>query len=122
MNSVAEKRDIPQAPGLPRGRSWLVLILLLASFAGLTGRAMWLQGKNSDFLQAKGEARYARAMDIPPSRGVIVDRNNQLLAISTPVESVAASPADVAITNNQLRNLAKLLQLQEREIAKKVQP
>ncbi|MEQ1730909.1 MAG: GGDEF domain-containing protein, partial [Vicinamibacterales bacterium] len=32
------------------------------------------------FLQAKGEARYARSMDISPSRGVIVDRNNQLLA------------------------------------------
>lgn len=120
MNSVAEKRDIPQAPGLPRGRSWLVLILLLASFAGLTGRAMWLQGKNSDFLQAKGEARYARSMDIPPSRGVIVDRNNQLLAISTPVESVAASPSDVEISAEQEQKLAKLLQTSTADVKRKI--
>lgn len=111
---------LPPAPYLPGWRSLMVLSLLLLSFTGLVARAVYLQGLNNGFYQAKGEARYARTMEIPPTRGVIVDRNNDLLAISTPVESVAASPADVAITDSQARKLAKLLQTTPTELQRKL--
>ena len=48
---------------------------------------------------------------------MIVDRNNEPLAISTPVESVAASPADVDITPEQVRRLARLLEVESRRAA-----
>jgi cell division protein FtsI (penicillin-binding protein 3) len=107
------------APHLPGWRSRTLLTLLLACFGVLVSRAVYLQGLNNDFYQAKGEARYARSMEIPPTRGVIVDRHNDLLAMSTPVESVAASPADLAITNDQARKLAKLLQTTVPELQRK---
>ena len=93
---------------LPAWRSRLLLLLLLAWFVALAARALYLQGLNHDFLQQKGESRYSRVIDLNPTRGKIVDRNNQLLAISTPVESVAASPADVDITQEQVRRLNAL--------------
>jgi cell division protein FtsI (penicillin-binding protein 3) len=94
--------------------------MLIACFGVLTGRAVYLQGLNNDFLQAKGESRYSRSMEITATRGLIVDRNQDLLAISTPVESVAASPADIEISADQERKLAKLLQTEVREIKRKL--
>ena len=105
---------------LPAWRSRLLLLLLLAWFVALAARALYLQGLNHDFLQQKGESRYSRVIELNPTRGKIVDRNNQLLAISTPVESVAASPADVDITQEQVRRLARLLEVETGELRRKL--
>lgn len=111
-------REVPRLPGW---RSWLTLSLLLMTFALLLARAAYLQGLNNDFLRAKGESRFARSMELSATRGVIVDRNNDLLAISTPVESVAASPAAIAITADQTARLARLLQVSPAEIQRKLE-
>jgi cell division protein FtsI (penicillin-binding protein 3) len=105
---------------LPAWRARLMLVLLLAWFATLGGRAFYLQGLNKDFLQEKGESRYTRVIDISATRGRIVDRNNEPLAISTPVESVAASPADVTISPEQAKRLARLLEIDTGELRKKL--
>jgi cell division protein FtsI (penicillin-binding protein 3) len=70
-----------------------MLICIALAFITLIGRALWLQVLNNDFLQRKGESRYMRDLKISASRGMIVDRNNEPLAISTPVESVKAGQA-----------------------------
>ncbi|MBX3662697.1 MAG: penicillin-binding protein 2 [Burkholderiales bacterium] len=105
-----------QSPSLPRWRANLLLLVLVAWFIGLAGRALWLQALNNDFLQRKGESRYSRVVEIGASRGMIVDRNNEPLAISTPVESVAASPADVEADPAALRRLAQLLGIGNEEL------
>ncbi len=105
---------------LPAWRSRLMLALLLAWFAALTGRALYLQGLNQDFLQQRGEARYSRVIELSATRGKIVDRNNEPLAISTPVESVAASPADVEASVDQLARLARLLEMDAADLKKKL--
>ena len=110
-----------EAPQLPKWRSAVLLAALFACFAVLTGRAVYLQGLNNDFLQAKGESRYSRSIEISATRGMIVDRNNEPLAISTPVESVAASPADIDITPEQSRKLAKLLQTDVADLQRKLE-
>lgn len=120
MNAPLRQSPRREVPRLPGWRSWVLLGCLMACFSVLVARAVYLQGLNNDFLQAKGESRYARSIEIPATRGVIVDRNNDLLAISTPVESVAASPADIEITDEQMRKLARLLQIQERELKRKL--
>src|SRR6186713_3197590 len=94
---------------LPGWRSRTLLVLLLAGFLVLTGRAVYLQGLNNDFLQKKGNARYGRVIELSATRGMITDRNREPLAISTPVESVWASPADVKISPEQTAKLARLL-------------
>jgi cell division protein FtsI (penicillin-binding protein 3) len=105
---------------LPSWRSRLLLLLLLAWLAVLALRALYLQGLDNDFLQQKGESRYARVIELAATRGPIVDRNNEPLALSTPVESVAASPVDLEITQEQLKRLARLLGADVADLRKKL--
>lgn len=105
---------------LPPWRTRFVFILMGIAFAGLAGRAFWLQGMNREFLQAKGEARYSRLLEMPAHRGMITDRNGELLAISTPMESVWASPADVSITRAQRARLAELLDMEAAELERRL--
>jgi cell division protein FtsI (penicillin-binding protein 3) len=105
---------------LPAWRARVLLIGLLVWFIGLMGRAVYLQGLNNDFLRQKGESRYSRVIDLPATRGMIVDRNNEPLAISTPVESVAASPGDVTLTSDQAARLARLLETDVSELRHKL--
>jgi cell division protein FtsI (penicillin-binding protein 3) len=105
---------------LPTWRSRLLLVALLAWFLALAGRALYLQGLHNDFLRQKGESRHSRVIEISATRGKIVDRNNEPLAISTPVESVAASPADVEIAAEQLARIARMLETDAGELSRKL--
>jgi cell division protein FtsI (penicillin-binding protein 3) len=117
--SPAARRQAPPLR-LPAWRSRLLQALLVACFAALAGRSFYLQGLQNDFLQQKGESRYTRVVEISATRGRIVDRNDEPLAVSTPVESVAASPADVDATPGQLAHLARLLGLKHSELKRRL--
>jgi cell division protein FtsI (penicillin-binding protein 3) len=94
---------------LPGWRATALFALLLAGMAGLFGRGVYLQGIHDDFLQEKGKARYSRVIEVSAHRGNISDRNGEPLAVSTPVESVWASPQDVEANARQVRKLAQIL-------------
>src|SRR5881396_4149085 len=104
---------------LPTWRSRLLLYVFIACFAVLLGRAVYLQGLNNDFLQAKGESRYSRVIEIPANRGRILDRNGEALAISTPVKSIWAIPGEVHPSERQLARLGTSLEMSPREIDKR---
>jgi cell division protein FtsI (penicillin-binding protein 3) len=105
---------------LPPWRSRLLLVAFVAAFGCLLGRAAYLQAMRNDFLQAKGESRYSRVLEIPANRGGINDRNGEPIAISTPVKSIWAAPEAVRMDRRQLARLAALLELQPREIEKRL--
>jgi len=105
---------------LPAWRRRLLLIGLLLGFAGLFARGIYLQSLHKEFLQQKGDARYSRTLELQAHRGKITDRNGELLAISSPVESVWASPPDVKITPEQKVKLAQLLGIKNKEVDKKL--
>ncbi|MDB5762686.1 MAG: cell division protein [Herminiimonas sp.] len=106
---------------LPAWRSRIVLFVLFAAFLTLAGRALWLQGISTDFLQKQGESRYARTLELPATRGKITDRNGQVLASSVPVKAVWAIPDDVLeAPKEKLRDLAGLLDMSERDLRKKL--
>ena len=94
---------------LPGWRATALFALLLAGLAGLFGRGVYLQGIQDDFLQEKGNARYSRVIEVNAHRGNISDRNGEPLAVSTPVESVWASPQDVEADTRQVKKLAQIL-------------
>ena len=116
MNAAAPAMGLT----MPGWRARALLVLLLLGFGVLIARAIYLQGLNSDFLQKKGDARYGRVIDLPATRGMITDRNREPLAISTPVESVWASPADVEIASAQMKRLSQLLEVDAGEIQKRL--
>jgi cell division protein FtsI (penicillin-binding protein 3) len=105
---------------LPVWRARLMLGVLLAAFAVLGARSVYLQSMRTDFLQGKGEARYSRVLEISATRGRILDRNGEALAVSTPVKSVWAIPADVEMSANQRVKLASLLAVDVLDLDKKL--
>ena len=106
---------------LPDWRSRVVLFVLFAAFAALGARALWLQGMSTTFLQKQGKSRYERTLELPATRGKIMDRNGQVLASSLPVKAVWAIPEDVlASPPEKLAELARLLEMPEAELRKKL--
>ena len=119
---AAHTRRVPQPVVLlPAWRRRMLLVLLLVGFLALLGRGVYLQGLHTDFLQQKGDARYGRTLVLSAHRGMVTDRNGDPLAISTPVESVWASPPDVTIDADQLKKLAQLLRVKSPELRKKLE-
>ena len=105
---------------LPVWRARFLLFAFLAGFAVLIARAFVLQALETGFLQEKGDARYSRLLEVPATRGRVLDRNGDALAISTPVKSVWAIPEDVKASPGQLQQLAALLQVNARELEQKL--
>lgn len=104
---------------LPVWRRRLLLAAILAGFVALTGRAVYLQGSKREFLQQEGDARYSRNIKLAAHRGMILDRNGEPLAMSSPVETIWASPPDVKINEAQLKQLARLLGLDSKALQAK---
>ena len=105
---------------LPVWRARLLLLLVFFGFVVLAARAFYLQGLHKDFLQQKGETRYARVIEISAHRGMVTDRNGEPLALSTPVESVWAAPADADLSTEQRAKLTRLLGMEAGELKKKL--
>ncbi len=120
MKSVRFHASPVLAIKLPAWRSRAVVFLLFLAFLALIARAVYLQGFTTDFLQTQGEMRYARTLEMPATRGKIVDRNGVILASSVPAAAVWANPKEVKASPKQLIDLAKLLDLPSAELKKKL--
>lgn len=105
---------------LPGWRSSFVLALILVGMATLIGRAFWLQAVRTDFLQGKGDSRYRRDIEISASRGRIVDRHGDVLAVSTPMKSIWAIPSAIEVDPAIKNQLATLLGLKRKELDRKL--
>ena len=105
---------------MPAWRSRAVLFVLFLAFLALMARALYLQGFSTDFLQTQGGLRYARTLEMPATRGKIVDRNGVVLASSVPASAVWAIPDEIDASSDQLAQLAKLLGLPLGELKKKL--
>lgn len=91
-------------------RFWLLWALVGLAFLLLIGRALWIQVIRSDFLQQKANANISMVENIPAMRGVISDRNQVPLAISTPVMTVVMDPKDYLDTQAAIANAQQELQ------------
>lgn len=114
------KKKAPLHAVLPAWRRWLLLGLIVFSFAGLLGRGLYLQTVQADFLQERSAARIERDIELQAYRGRIFDRNNVLLAGTTPVETVSVNPQKVVITDAQLRQLSALLNIDKKRLSRRI--
>ncbi len=95
----------------------LVAVSVIAIGLGLLlVRALQLQVFESKFLQDQGDARFMRNETVAANRGIIRDRNNNILAISTPVDSVWAEPMILSSSNSRIGELAELINVPEEKI------
>ena len=104
----------------PVWRSKLIVGGIALAFLGLACRAAYVQVFGNAFFQRQGEVRFARTLELPASRGRILDRNGLILASSVPAPSIWAIPEDVEASAEQLAALATLLEMPLAELNKKL--
>jgi len=104
----------------PKGlvlRKYLLLGIMLLGMAVLVVRAIYLQGIDTKFLQAQGDKRQVGDVVISAYRGKILDRNNEPLAISTPITSIWANPQHFKDGEEEkIRQVAKMLKVSNKKI------
>jgi len=100
----------------PPWRSKFLVALVGLSFCGLLGRALFVQVIDKKFFQRQGEIRYARTLELPASRGRILDRNGLILASSVPAPSLWVDPKDFEADTAQRKQLSKLLGMTPKEL------
>ncbi|MEQ8660793.1 MAG: penicillin-binding transpeptidase domain-containing protein, partial [Gammaproteobacteria bacterium] len=94
----------------------------LAAAGALVGRAVELQLHESDFLQGHGDARYLRTHEIHADRGMVLDRNGEPLAISTPTHSAWIMPAEFLTERARWGELASTLNISIEQLETLVLP
>jgi cell division protein FtsI (penicillin-binding protein 3) len=104
----------------PVWRSKFIVAAIALAFAGLAGRAVYVQVLGNEFFQRQGEVRFARTLELPANRGRILDRNGLILASSVPAPSIWAIPEDIVASKPQLVELARLLEMPIAELNKKL--
>lgn len=88
QQSITQKNSI----AVDMWRFYVMWGFVLLCFLVLVGRAFYVQVINKDFLQNKANAKILRTEKLKAMRGVIQDRNNIPLAISTPIMKVVIDP------------------------------
>ncbi|MDH5544913.1 MAG: penicillin-binding transpeptidase domain-containing protein [Gammaproteobacteria bacterium] len=94
---------------------------VFASALYLSWHAFNIQVLNNDFLRTQGDMRHLRTESINATRGMILDRNGEALAVSTPVASVWANPEKFAPTPAQWSRLSEMLNRPVAELKRQVE-
>lgn len=99
----------------------LVLFVMVTVGVFLFYRALDIQVLDNEKLQAQGEKRHLRTIDLPAHRGMILDRNGEVLAMNTPVTSVWANPKLVLQAPQNFAQLSSLIGRPSHEIQRTLQ-
>lgn len=90
-----------------RRRIVLVFAIASACFLAVIFRLGWLQFVKGNELQAKAESLRIREKPVAASRGDILDRNGNKLAVSISADSIAVSPPEIKA--DEAEDVAKFL-------------
>jgi cell division protein FtsI (penicillin-binding protein 3) len=82
-------------------------------------RLAYLQVVRRDFFEEKARAQQQRTLQVAASRGFILDRRARELAVSVPVDSICAMPAEISDPASTARILARILGVSRQELEKK---
>jgi penicillin-binding protein 2 len=103
-----------------RSFSWVALVVLCL-FAILFLRLWFLQLVQGEELRQRSEQNRIRLQDLPPWRGMILDRRGQVLVANRPSYDLVAVMEDVGDIPLLARRLAVLLHLDEKQVTAQLQ-
>jgi len=84
---------VARKPLGPRGRTNILFGLLLLFYGGLAFRLLQIQVIGRSHYQALADRYHVRSIPIPAHRGLIRDRNGELLAINADAATVSIDPS-----------------------------
>lgn len=98
------------------GRAVAATLIVLAALAGLVLRLLYLQVTSHDHFQTLSEENRIKLVPIPPTRGMIFDRNGVVLAENVPTFSLEIIPERAADLGATLDALARIITISEDEL------
>jgi len=99
---------------------YLIATGLAVAGLALLARSLYLQVVDQGFLEKQGDARFTRVAKLSANRGMILDRNGDPLAVSTPVDTVWANPKELAQYPQEFTKLAKALDRDPQWLARRI--
>jgi len=93
-------------------------VIVLAAFGLLFARFVWLQVLQHDAYRAKAEENRISIVPLAPARGLILDRNGEVLARNYLAYTLEIFPAQVADLEATIAELAEYVDIQPRDRAR----
>jgi len=120
-SSLRDRHSRDSAPAEVGGwRFWVIGAVLTLCAVALLARAVYLQVIDQDFLARQGDARILRDVKLSANRGMVLDRNGEPLAVSTPVDTVWADPRKLSQHPQDFAKLAQALDRDKQWLARRV--
>ncbi len=117
---MTQKNNNEMTNNSPAWRYYMVIAAMSCVAVFLSYRALTIQVMENDFLKNEGDARHLRTILLPAHRGMISDRNGEVLAISSPVVSVWANPQAAPKEPSKYKELAELIEISEKNISQMI--
>ncbi|GAA3587323.1 penicillin-binding protein 2 [Marinobacter xestospongiae] len=111
-----EFKDTAAERRLFQRRSLVALAIVLLMLGGLVARMYQLQVVEHDTYTTLSDKNRVQVQSVPPTRGLIYDRNDTLLAENRPVFSVTIVPERVPDLEVTLATLSRLLSVSEEDV------
>lgn len=93
-----------------QGRRLFLMLALLVVIGVLMLRAAWLELFQQEWLQKQADKRQMREVTVQAYRGMVLDRNGEPMAISSPVKSLWCNPQELLQAREDLRHGYELAQ------------
>jgi penicillin-binding protein 2 len=100
------------------GRTVAASLIVFAMAMIVLGRLYYLQVTEFEYFEALAHGNRVRIHAVPPTRGLIYDRDGRVLAQNVPAFELAIVPEQVADMNATIASLAEILQVRETDIAR----
>ena len=98
------------------GRALVALSLVLMAFLALAGRLSYLQVFNHEHFTTLSENNRLKVQPLPPTRGLIFDRNGVLLAENLPSYRLEITPEQVPNMEATLTGLGEMIEIDDADI------
>jgi len=101
-------------------RLFFVTIFVFAAFSTLILRLWFLQAVKGESYRDQSENNRIHVQEIPPFRGLILDRNGEPLVDNVPSFNLYITPDEVKSKEQLVRNLKILINIDSNDVAKKL--
>lgn len=98
-----------------RNRALIAGLFILLAFLMLVGRMTWLQVVKRDHFHALAEANRISLLPVVPNRGLILDRNGEVLAANYSAFTLEVTPSQVSNLDKTLDELSAIVDIQPKD-------
>lgn len=114
--SVHQLHDPARESRLVRSRLVVAALVVLAAVGVLAGRMWWLQVAGYQHYATLSRQNRVQVVGVPPTRGLIYDRNGVLLAENVPTYRLVVTPEQVSNMENLLTRIREVVSLRPTDL------